>query len=379
MRQTILRLTLTDFRNYEALRLETAAGVLVLTGPNGAGKTNLLEAVSLLSPGRGLRGAGFEAMARIGGPGSWAIAAVVAGDGDSTLGTSWNRPSSDEETATRQVVIDGAPQRSSGILAQYISMLWLTPSMDGLFAGPASERRRFFDRLTAAFDPEHAARVTVFEKAMRERNLVLASGAPDAAWLTGLEAHMAEASAAIAAARNMALETLQDCIDRTRGESRFPWAILHIEGTQESALKRMPAVQVEDEYRRMLADSRGIDGAAGRTLNGPHRSDFQVIHGPKAMPAAQCSTGEQKALLTGLVLAQAGAVRGTSGRAPILLLDEVAAHLDGARRQGLFDALQSLGTQVWMTGTDAAFFDRCGGNVARLHVEQAAVTNEMRN
>jgi DNA replication and repair protein RecF len=378
MRQAIVRLTLTDYRNYEVLRLESTADTVVLTGPNGAGKTNLLEAVSLLAPGRGLRGASFEAMARIGGPGRWAIAAIVTAEDESTIGTSWTRPSGDDESSSRQVVIDGVPQRSSGLLAQYVSMLWLTPSMDGLFAGPASERRRFFDRLTAAFDPEHAARLSVFEKAMRERNLVLASGSPDPAWLSGLEAHMAEATAAIAAARNAAIETLQGCIDGRRGESRFPWAILRIEGTQEAALKRMPAVQVEDEYRKILADSRGMDGAAGRTLNGPHRSDFQVIHGPKAMPAEQCSTGEQKALLTGLVLAQAGAVRHATGKAPILLLDEVAAHLDRSRRKGLFEALQGIGSQVWMTGTDAEYFADCDGNAARLHVEAATVTNEMR-
>jgi DNA replication and repair protein RecF len=378
MRQAILRLTLTDFRNYEALRLDTRADSVILTGPNGAGKTNLLEAVSMLAPGRGLRGAGFEAMARIGGPGRWAIAAQVAGNGESAIGTSWSRPLSEDESATRQVVIDGVPQRSSGALGDHLSMLWLTPGMDGLFTGPAADRRRFLDRLTAAYDAEHASRIAVFEKAMRERNLVLASGNPDAAWLTGLEGHMAEAAAAIAAARNSAIEILQNGIDRRRGESRFPWAILTIEGTQEQALRRMPAVQVEDEYRRLLADSRGSDSAAGRTLNGPHRSDFQVIHGPKAMPAGYCSTGEQKALLTGLVLAQAAAVGDSTGRTPILLLDEVAAHLDVVRRRGLFEALTALGAQVWMTGTDMALFDDCAGDCLRLHVEAATVTGEMR-
>jgi DNA replication and repair protein RecF len=379
MRQAINRLTLTDFRNYESLRLDTRADAIVLTGPNGSGKTNLLEAISMLTPGRGLRGAAFDAVARIGGPGRWAIAAVLAGNDDTAVGTSWSRPSSDEESASRQVVIDGIPQRSTGVLAEHLSMLWLTPAMDGLFSGPASERRRFFDRLTTAFDPEHASRVAVFEKAMRERNLILASGSPDPAWLSGIEAHMAEAASAIAAARNLAIEVLQSSIEKRRAESRFPWALLTIEGTQEQALNHMPAVQVEDEYRRILADSRAIDSAAGRTLNGPHRSDFQVIHGPKAMPAAQCSTGEQKALLTGLVLAQAAAVRDATGRAPVLLLDEVAAHLDKARRKGLFETLGALGTQVWMTGTDSDMFAECGGDCLRLHVEAASVTHEMRN
>jgi DNA replication and repair protein RecF len=376
MRQAILRLTLTDFRNYETLRLEAASDAIVLTGPNGAGKTNLLEAVSLLSPGRGLRGAAFDTMARIGGPGRWAIAAILDDEGETAVGASWARPASDDESSSRQVMVDGVPQRSSGVLAEHVAMLWLTPAMDGLFSGPVSERRRFFDRLVTAFDPEHAARVSLYEKAMRERNLVLAEGSPDPAWLGGLEDHMAEAAAAIAAARNSALETLQKSAGQRRNDNRFPWAILKIDGTQEAALKRMPAVQVEDEYRKILAESRAADGAAGRTLNGPHRSDFQVIHGPKAMPADQCSTGEQKALLTGLLLAQASAVREVTGRAPILLLDEVAAHLDEARRQGLFEALAGLGSQVWMTGTDRHLFDGCGGRTQRLHVEAAVITQE---
>ncbi len=373
MRQAIARLTLTDFRNYEALRLDVDAQAIVLTGPNGAGKTNLLEAVSLFSPGRGLRGANFETLARIGGPGGWAVAATISGEDEISAGTSWTRPSVEEETSARQVVIDGVPQRGSGMLAHYISMLWLTPAMDGLFTGPASDRRRFLDRLAATFDPEHASRIAVFEKAMRERNLVLASGQPDPAWLSGLEAHMAEAAAALAAARNSAIEMLQDRIDGGRQENKFPWAILQIEGTQEAALKRMPAVQVEDEYRKILSDSRMADSAAGRTLTGPHRSDFQVVHGPKAMPAGQCSTGEQKALLTGLVLAQSGAVRDLTGRTPVMLLDEVVAHLDDTRRRGLFEVLQGLGGQVWMTGTDAGFFAAYDGTVARLHVEAATL------
>lgn len=379
MRQAVFRLNLTDFRNYEDLRLETSADTVVLTGPNGAGKTNLLEALSMLAPGRGLRTAAFEALARIGGPGRWAVAAGVESSGRVAIGTSWARAAAEDDASPRLVSLDGVPQRSSGALAEQVRMLWLTPSMDGLFTGPVSDRRRFFDRLTAVFDPEHGARVSVFEKSMRERNLVLASGSPDPAWLSGLEAHMAEAAAAIAAARIGAIDMLQQCIDKTRGESRFPWAILRIEGTQESALKRMPAVQVEDDYRRILFDSRGIDGAAGRTLKGPHRSDFQVIHGPKAMPADRCSTGEQKSLLTGLILAQAAAVRDAVGTAPILLLDEVAAHLDAARRQGLFETLSTLGSQVWMTGTDSSAFTGCGGNTARYHVEAATIRDETRN
>lgn len=379
MHQAIVRLTLTDFRNYETLRLDAEARTVILTGPNGAGKTNLLEAVSLLAPGRGLRGATFEAMARIGGAGRWAVAAVCRGSAAETIGTSWSRPVSEDDSGARHVVIDGTPQRSSGVLAEYLSVLWLTPSMDGLFTGPASERRRFLDRLAGAFDPEHASRIQVFERAMRERNLVLASSSPDPAWLAGLEGHLAEAGIAIAAARNSAVETLQNHILQNRENSRFPWANLTIAGTQEDALRRMPAVQAEDEYRRILTDSRALDGAAGRTLNGPHRSDFQVMHGPKAMPAGQCSTGEQKALLTGLVLAHAKAVKEVAGRTPVLLLDEIAAHLDVSRRRGLFEMLVGLGSQCWMTGTDASLFEACDSMAVRFHVDAAAVRIETRN
>jgi DNA replication and repair protein RecF len=318
-------------------------------------------------------------MARIGGSGGWAVAATLGGETATSLGTSWTRPSAEDETSQRQIVIDGAPQRSSGQLAEHLSLLWLTPSMDGLFTGPASDRRRFLDRLAAAFDPEHAARLQVFEKAMRERNLLLASQRADGAWLAGLEAHMAEAASAIAAARNVTVEMLGQSIERNRVESRFPWAILQIEGTQESALKRMPAVQAEDEYRKILADSRAQDGAAGRTLNGPHRSDFLVIHGPKAMPAGQCSTGEQKALLTGLILAHAVAMRDAGGRAPLLLLDEVVAHLDSLRRESLFAALDAVETQAWMTGTDQAYFAAATGRTEFFHVEAASVRRELRN
>ncbi len=373
---TVTRLTLTDFRNYETLRLDPGAGLVALTGPNGAGKTNLIEAVSLLSTGRGLRGALFEDLARQGAPRGWAVAAHVASaQGEVRLGTQW-MPEGDTASQTRQVVLDGVPQKSPGILAHHMRVIWLTPAMDRLFAGPASDRRRFLDRLVTANDPEHASRVLVFEKLMRERNLLLEEPRPDPLWLSGLEAQMAEAAAAIAAARLHAIAALQNHIKFLLKGSAFPASILGLQGELEDRLATMPAVQAEDEYRRLLFESRGLDRAAGRTLNGPHRSDFLVTHEPKAMAAALCSTGEQKALLIGLILAQASSVKEESGAAPVLLLDEVAAHLDGVRRAGLFETLRQLGAQSLMTGTDRALFDGLGKTGEFLHVEGGKVTRQ---
>lgn len=374
-RFAIERLTLSDFRNYGAARLAAGASLVALTGPNGAGKTNLLEAISLLAPGRGLRGAPYEELARSDGPGGWAVAAITQGPaGPVSLGTAWAQPSNGEAGLSRQVSIDGTPQRSSGVLAEHLRLLWLTPAMDRLFAGPASERRRFLDRLVTAFDPGHGGRVLAFEKLMRERNLLLAGERLDEAWMAGLETQMAEAGAAIAAARLLALEALQSHMDEGRNDSAFPWAILAIEGELEDRLGAIPAVQAEEEYRRLLVGSRGLDRAAGRTLRGPHRSDFLVRHGPKDMAAERCSTGEQKALLIGVILAQARAVRAVGGAAPVLLLDEIAAHLDQARRDGLLAALEELGAQSWMTGTDASLFAGLGGDAAHFHVEAGTVS-----
>jgi DNA replication and repair protein RecF len=355
----LTRLTLTDFRNYAGLRLETAARLVALAGPNGAGKTNLLEAISLFAAGRGLRGAGYDELARLGGSSTWAIAAELrTAAGPVSLGTGWTRANGDSNAAdqSRLVIIDGHVQKSSGAFGGYLRLIWLTPAMDRLFAGPASDRRRFLDRLVTVFDPEHGSRVAVFEKLMRERNLLLEDRLPDHAWLDSLEAHMAEAGVAIAAARTTAVETLQGHIGEGRTDSAFPWGELTIDGEIEALVAATPAVRAEDEYRSILRDSRKSDGAAGRTLSGPHRSDLAVVHGPKSMAAAQCSTGEQKALLIGLILAQARAVKREVGVPPILLLDEIAAHLDRARRLGLFAALAQLECQAWMTGTEVELF-----------------------
>jgi DNA replication and repair protein RecF len=377
----LTRLTLTNFRNYPGLRLNVSARLLALSGPNGAGKTNLLEAISLLSPGRGLRGGNFEELANLESAASWAIAAEVkTGHHDVKLGTGWSvgEGESDGAAAGRLVLIDGHVQKSSGSLGEHMRMLWLTPAMDRLFAGPAGDRRRFLDRLVATFDPQHSSRVTVFEKVMRERNALLQDSRADTVWMGSLEAHMAEAAVAIAAARLSAVEALQKHIQDTRSGSAFPWGLISVEGEIESLVAAMPAVRAEDEYRRLLADSRVLDRAAGRTLRGTHRSDFIVNHGPKSMPAGQCSTGEQKALLIGLVLAQARAVKAVANVAPVLLLDEVAAHLDRQRREGLFAALEALGSQAWMTGTDGHLFEGLGRGAQCFHVEAGTLAEMKR-
>jgi DNA replication and repair protein RecF len=378
----LTRLTLTNFRNYSGLRLDVSARLVALSGPNGAGKTNLLEAISLLTPGRGLRGASFDELANLQSAASWAIAAEVATPHHEVkLGTGWSVAAGEADGATlgRLVLIDGHLQKGSGALGEYMRMLWLTPAMDRLFAGPAGDRRRFLDRLVATFDPEHSSRVTVFEKVMRERNLLLQELRADTVWLASLEAHMAEAAVAIAAARLAAIEALQKHIHETRAASAFPWGEISIDGEIETLVAAMPAVRAEDEYRRLLADSRGADRGAGRALKGTHRSDFIVAHGPKSMPASQCSTGEQKALLIGLILAQARAVKAVANLPPVLLLDEVAAHLDRQRREGLFATLEALGSQAWMTGTDDHLFEGLGRGAQCFHVEAGTLAEMKRN
>jgi DNA replication and repair protein RecF len=354
----VSRLTLTDFRNYRDLRLDLESTLVILTGPNGAGKTNLLEAVSLLVPGRGLRNAVYEDIARENGSGGWAVAARLEGEGPPVrVSTAWSPAGSAEmAVGSRDIVIDGVRHKSSGALAWHLRAIWLTPAMDRLFAGRASERRRFLDRLVQTFDPAHGSRVLAFEKLMRDRHILLADERRDQAWISGVEDQMAEYAIAIAAGRRTAIEALSGYILKSGPAEPFPSATLELAGETEALLARMPAVNAEDEYRRVLADSRAIDAAAGRTSKGPHRSDLAVTHAPTGMAAARCSTGEQKALLIGLVLAHAAAVKEASGIAPVLLLDEVAAHLDGERRQALFGRLGGLGSQVWMTGTDEGLF-----------------------
>lgn len=359
----VTRLTLTDFRNYGHMRLEPSRPLVALAGANGAGKTNLLEAVSLLVPGRGLRGAEFSALARQGGPGQWAVAAhVVTPTGDMQVGTAWQPGEDGEAASTRSVMIDGLTQRSAGALTGLLRMVWLTPAMDRLFQGAPGDRRRFLDRMVMLFDAEHASRVNAFEKLMRERNALLSENNPDGAWLASLEVQMAESAVAVAAARLAAVGILARHVALSEHHGPFPWAALSITGAMEDLVMQHPAVEAEDIYRRDLARGRAADRAAGRALAGPHRSDLHVVHGPKAMPAELCSTGEQKALLIGLILAQARAAKSLFGASPMLLLDEIAAHLDPARRTALFGLLETLGSQVFMTGTEVSLFDGAGAS-----------------
>jgi DNA replication and repair protein RecF len=264
-------------------------------------------------------------------------------------------------------------QRSPGSLSSFLKMLWLTPAMDRLFAGPASDRRRFFDRLVINFDSHHGARVSAFEKLMRERNFLLQDPRCDYAWLTSVEAQMAEQAVAISASRNEAAAVLARHFAGHADASPFPWGILQLIGEIEDLTAAKPAVQVEAEYAMILKEQRNLDRAQSRTLKGPHRTDFSVLHGPKSQSAELCSTGEQKALLIGLILAQAKAVKERAGAAPVLLLDEVAAHLDVHRRRGLFEALAALGVQAWMTGTDADLFAEAGETSVLYNVENGKI------
>ncbi len=337
----VTRLILTDFRSYAAATIEAAPGFVVLTGENGAGKTNVLEALSLLSPGRGLRGATLSEMARGEGPGGFAVAAQL--DGDVGIGTGAT-PAAPER---RQVRINGAGASATS-LSEWLSVLWLTPAMDRLFSEGASGRRRFLDRLVLALEPGHGHHAARYEAAMRARNKLLAEpeGA-DPGWLSALEAGMAEHGQAIAAARERAVAALAERL-ASQPEGPFARAGLALEGWR--------GIDLAAELRA----SRGRDAAAGRTLVGPHRTDLAVTHLGKGQPADRCSTGEQKALLLGIVLAHADLVAEQAGRAPLLLLDEVAAHLDPIRRAALFERLAATGGQVWMTGTEPALFDGIG-------------------
>ena len=366
------RLTLTDFRSHASLSHTFDSRPVVITGPNGAGKTNLIEAISLLAPGQGLRRAPYPEIART-GTDAWAVAARVhTAAGRVDIGTGLSGAGAASSRTGRAVRIDGEPQTGSGILADYVEMIWLTPAMDGLFTGSGTERRRFLDRMILCFDPGYRTRVNHFERAMSQRNRLLEDGVREPARLEGLEIVMAETGVAIAAARAETVAALATTIAARRARdtaSAFPWAMLMLEGRLERELAVRPAVEVEDQYARALAMGRDRDRAAGRALDGPHRSDLIVGHGPKSAPARQCSTGEQKALMVGLVLAHAELIaERRSGTAPILLLDEIAAHLDAERRAALFDEIVALGTQAWMTGTDLDAFAALGTRAQSLRL-----------
>jgi DNA replication and repair protein RecF len=387
----IARLQLMSYRNYETLRLSLTPEPVVLVGPNGAGKTNLIEAVSLLAAGQGLRGAAYPDLVRRPPAGAapesapmssarWAVSAELhSGGRQISIGTGLAAGGAPGKTSGRIVKIDGEAAGGSGALADIVRMSWLTPAMDGLFTGPASERRRFLDRMTLSFDPSYRRIAGRYERAMRQRNRLLETGERSPALFAGLEAQMAETGVAIAAARADVVERLRAGVAAQNGglespcESPFPWAELSLEGELEEALRHTPALDVEDDYIRRLAAARDRDRLVKRTLLGPHRTDLSVVHGPKAVQARQCSTGEQKALLVGIVLAHAWAVKQiNAGVAPIILLDEIAAHLDEIRRAALFREIERLGTQVWMTGTDGAAFSAFQGGAQFFTVTDGA-------
>ncbi|MBZ9956914.1 DNA replication/repair protein RecF [Mesorhizobium sp. BR1-1-14] len=369
----ISKLTLTNFRNYAALSVELEPGAVVFSGDNGAGKTNLLEAISLLTPGRGLRRAPYADVAREGGDGGFALHARLDGpDGQVEIGTGISSGDSLGEGG-RRVRINGATARSAEDMLEWLRVVWLTPSMDALFTGPAADRRRFLDRLVLAIDPGHGQRALDYEKAMRGRNRLLTEGSRNLSWFEAIETQMAETGVAIAAARAEMVRLLAAMIDRLPDSGPFPQADIGLSGDLEAEIATMPAVDVEERFRRTLAGGRDRDRAAGRTLEGPHRSDLVVRHRPKAMPAALCSTGEQKALLVGIVLSHARLTGEMSGLTPILLLDEIAAHLDGGRRAALFSILEELNCQAFMTGTDAALFSSLAGRAQFLIVDHGTV------
>ncbi|MEQ1652674.1 MAG: DNA replication/repair protein RecF [Hyphomicrobium sp.] len=414
------RLALTNFRSYAHVTLETGPEPQVIAGANGAGKTNLLEALSLLAPGQGMRRVPFAEIPRVGGDGGFAVAAHVhtlngaadigtgllpsprrggagggvnpqdrssdftptlnpspQGGGEFVSGGSRGENERASERG-RIVRIDGVAQSGSGVLADYLEIVWVTPAMDGLFTGPASERRRFLDRLILCFDPAYRTIAGRFERAMTSRNRLLSDGVRDNSQLSGFERVMAETGIAVAAARLEAVSAMRAVIARRKARdpnSAFPWSDFKLEGRIEDDIASMPAVEAEDAYARVLRDMRDRDRGAGRTLEGPHRSDLAVGHGPKQMAARLCSTGEQKALLLGLVLAHAELLtERQEGAAPVLLLDEITAHLDTHRRAALFDEILHLKAQAWMTGTDAAAFDALSGKACFWRVDEAQIS-----
>ena len=353
----IARLRLSDFRSFAALDCAFGPMLVALCGENGVGKTNLLEALSLLSPGRGMRRASLSDMARLGGTGSFAVVADLEGaDAETRLATGSERdPGS--QNPVRRSRINGAPVPSSNAFSEHLRIVWMTPALDGLFNGPAGDRRRFVDRLVLAIDPGHAARAAALEQALRQRNRLLEEPRHDAAWLDAVERQIAKLGIAVAFARRETIERLSSLIAAGRDESSlFPYAEIALVGETDDLVATHAAIAAEDAMRRSLRDTRARDRAAGRTLTGPQTSDLAVRHGPKGIEAERASTGEQKALLIGLVMAHAHLVAQMSGIAPLVLLDEVAAHLDPGRREALFAALAKLGGQVFMTGADRALF-----------------------
>ena len=366
------RLTLTNFRCYSFLRVECDALPVVLTGANGAGKTNILEALSFLAPGRGLRRAKLSDVAHHGADETtpWAVAAQIhRPTGPVEIGTGR------DGTSERRVVrIDAQPARTQAALSEVVSALWLTPAMDRLFTEGASGRRRFLDRLVLGLDPAHAQRATAYEHALRERNRLLKEGRTDPAWLGVLEEGLAQHGIAMATARKQTTIRLNTACNQ--GIGPFPAAHLVVTGSVEEMLETLSPDQAQQRFRETLERGRRRDAEAGTTLEGPHRSDLRVHHAAKNLPVEHCSTGEQKAVLVAIILGQARIQAADRGSPPILLLDEIAAHLDQPRRAALFDELCALDAQCWLTGTDEALFAELGERGQFFHVDDAVVTRK---
>ncbi len=372
----LTRLALENFRNYVSLQLRLDGRHVCLYGANGSGKTNLMEAVSMLSPGRGLRGAEFTELVRRTPEGAaarnWALSAdVKEGDFDRRISLALDLDELGRSKRTAR--LDGAPVTQND-LGELMRIIWLTPSMDRVFTGPAGDRRRFLDRQVLAHFPSHASAGAAYEKAMRQRNALLERGRADPVWLDALELGMASAGAAMALHRVDAVKVMQEAI-LARPEGAFPKALIDLDGAFENrAAHGVALTDIEQEIAAQLRQNRPRDQAAGRTTEGVHRTDLKVIHAAKGLPADQCSTGEQKALLIGLILANAQALfERDFAPSPLLLLDEAAAHLDSDRRAALYDELAALGGQAWLTGTDRNLFDAFGDRAQRFEVSDGVV------
>lgn len=373
----IEQIKLENFRNYQSLNQTISPQHVVLTGENGSGKTNLMEAISLLSPGRGLRRSGYlDLLHHHQGQASdgFSIFTKLCGmAGPVNIGTGLK----EDEPGTRRIRINGVNAKANDALMEHVRILWLTPSMDGLFTGGASDRRRFLDRMVLAIDPLHGKRSLSYERAMRSRNKLLSETRYDPVWLDGIEEQMAEIGIAISIARLDFVKMLSGLMLGADEGDIFPKAILALEGF-DLPVETDVAADLEEAFVEILRTSRQRDASAGRSLSGPHRMDLKVHHSVKDMPAAHCSTGEQKALLIGLILAHAKLVKNLCGFAPILLLDEIAAHLDERRRAALFDLIDHLSCQAFMTGTDRSMFDALDKRAQYIHVNDGQLFEQGR-
>ncbi len=372
------RVMLSNFRSYETLELDVGANSVVLTGANGAGKTNLLEALSFLSPGRGLRRTKLSEVNKIGSLNTWAVSGrLMTPSGLRQLGSGLvPRHELNTETSPdrRLCRVDGENLSSPAGFGEILQVAWLTPQMDRLFIDGLSGRRRFLDRLVAAYHPSHSREVNAYERVMRERARLLYEGNADPVWLTSLEGRMAEHGVAVAAARLDAIDKLTRAI--LESQSAFPSAVLSLGGELEEHLLNRPALEVESSFCERLHRARAYDAKFGRTSIGPHKTDLLVRHTAKDMPAELCSTGEQKALLIGITLASTRLNANQFGAPPLLLLDEIAAHLDEERRGSLFEELGDIGSQVWLTGTDKSLFDMMGKRARFFHFEDGIIQED---